>query len=203
MAYTTRKSLLRKVREGDEIGWREFYCTYRPLILRRGMDFKLRPQELDDLLQRVMEEFFQKELLAVKFDIDNIPPELTFRYDNGRGRFRDFLRRVVTNHACKILRARRDQRPLDGDSPLPDPEAGEDARWEQEWRCHLLNEALRELRNQVAPVTFQAFEMSSLKEHGARETAAFLGISPAAVYTARSRCLARLRKIVKELEVRP
>ena len=36
MAYTTKKSLLRKVREGDEIGWHEFYETYKPLILRRG-----------------------------------------------------------------------------------------------------------------------------------------------------------------------
>ena len=202
MAYTTRKSLLRKVREGDEIGWLEFYRTYRPLVMRRGMDFKLRPQELEELIQKVMTEFFRKDLLGTKFDIDNIPPELTFRYDSGKGRFRDFLRRVVTNHACKILRARRDQQDLDDADRIPDPDAGDDARWEEEWHHHLLTEALKELRDQVEPITYQAFEMYALKEHSPRETAEFLAISVASVYTARSRCVARLRTIIKELENR-
>ena len=203
MAYTTKKSLLRKVREGDEIGWLEFYRTYRPLILRRGMDFKLRPQELEELVQKVMVEFFRKDLLETKFDIDNIPPELTFRYDSGKGRFRDFLRRVVTNHACKILRDRRDRQPLDEELCRIDPDAGDDARWAEEWRHHLLTEALKELRSQVEPITFQAFEMYALKEHSAQETAEFLTISVASVYTARSRCVARLKNIIKDLENRP
>ena len=201
MAYTTQKSLLRKVREGDEIGWLEFYQTYRPLILRRGMDFNLRPQELEELLQKVMLEFFRKDLLGTKFDIDNIPPELTFRYDSGKGRFRDFLRRIVTNHACKILRARRDQQPLDdGVQATIDPDGGDDARWEEEWRRHLLTEGLKELRCRVEPITFQAFELYSLKERDASETAEFLGLSLASVYTARSRCVAKLQSIIEELE---
>ncbi len=32
MAFTTRKSLLAKVRGGDEISWQEFYYAYKSLI---------------------------------------------------------------------------------------------------------------------------------------------------------------------------
>ena len=203
MAYTTKKSLLRKVRAGDEIGWEEFYRTYRPLILRRGLDFKLRPQELEELFQQVMLEFFRKDLFDTKFDIDNIPPELTFRYDSGKGRFRDFLRRVVTNHACKILRARHDDRELADDSAdAIDPNSGDDARWDEEWRRHLMTEGLKELRNHVEPITYQAFEMFAIKKHRADETAEFLGLSVSSVYTARSRCVAKLRNIIEDLEKR-
>ena len=41
MAFTTKKSLLAKVRAGDEVSWREFYDAYRPLILLCGGDFNL------------------------------------------------------------------------------------------------------------------------------------------------------------------
>ena len=30
--YTTRTTLLQKISSGDEIGWEEFFRTYRPLI---------------------------------------------------------------------------------------------------------------------------------------------------------------------------
>ena len=40
MAFTTKKSLLRKVRAGDEISWNEFYQTYfvpaRELVIRKS-----------------------------------------------------------------------------------------------------------------------------------------------------------------------
>ncbi len=204
MAYTTRKSLLRKVREGDEIGWAEFYATYKPLILRRGMDFSLRPQELSELVQKVMLEFFLKDLFHTKFDIENVPDDLTFRYDSKHGRFRDFLRSVVTNHALKIVRERRDQEPVDElENVLPDPNGGHEAEWDGEWRQHLLTQALVELRSRVEAVTYQAFELYSLKGKKPEKTAEFLGISKESVYTARTRCVAKLRAIVRDLEAKP
>ena len=38
MAFTTKKSLLAKVRAGDEISWQEFYDTYKPLMILVGND---------------------------------------------------------------------------------------------------------------------------------------------------------------------
>ena len=195
MSYTTKKSLLRKVREGDEIGWNEFYETYKPLIIRRGMDYGLRPQELGDLVQKVMLEFFQKDLLN--------EDERTFRYDEKKGRFRDFLRGVVSNHAMKLLRSRKDQVPVDTlESILPDPSADQDAQWQTEWEQFLLTQALAELRNQVEEITYQAFEMYALKNRPAQQTADFLDLSVASVYMARSRCVAKLKNIIRELEAK-
>ena len=41
MAFTTKKSLLAKVRAGDEISWQEFYDTYKPLMILVGNLIKM------------------------------------------------------------------------------------------------------------------------------------------------------------------
>ncbi len=201
MAYTTRKSLLRKVRDGNEIGWNEFCEVYQPLILRRGMDFGLNREDLSDLIQNVMLEFFRKDLLNTKYDIDNTPEEWTFRYNTKQGRFRDFFRRVVTNHALKLLRERRQDKHLDDLSVIQDDMTDRlNDEWEQEWREHLLTQAKEELKGQVEAVTYQAFELYALKGKSVKETAAFLEISAASVYAAKTRCTEKLKKIMKDLE---
>ena len=53
MAFTTRKSLLAKVRNGDEIAWAEFYATYKPLILLIGGDHGLTYDEKQELIQTI------------------------------------------------------------------------------------------------------------------------------------------------------
>jgi len=51
MAFTTRKSLLMRVREGDEVSWNDFYKTYKPLIFLCGDDCGLLPDEKEELVQ--------------------------------------------------------------------------------------------------------------------------------------------------------
>ena len=83
MAFTTRKSLLSKIKQGDEISWEEFYASYRPLILLRAGDLGLTQTEKDDLVQIVMSEFFKGSR--------------DFQYDRGKGRFRDYLKSIINN----------------------------------------------------------------------------------------------------------
>ena len=52
MAFTTKKSLLAKVRSGDEISWLEFYTTYKPLILLCGGDCGLTQDEKEEVKQK-------------------------------------------------------------------------------------------------------------------------------------------------------
>ncbi len=52
MSYTTKKSLLARVRSGDEISWREFYETCRPLVFLVG-DCGLTCDENEELVQLV------------------------------------------------------------------------------------------------------------------------------------------------------
>ena len=199
MAFTTRKSLLARVREGGEVPWSEFYATYKPLILLCGGDCGLTEDEKDELVQKVMCEIFAKDIIG-KYDPDHVPDDVVFRHDPARGRFRHYLRQIIRNQARKIVRGRsRDRLPLDEAAEKQTDDALE-AAWDDEWRRHLANMALEELKDRVRPETYVAFEMYALQNRPAQEVAEFLNLSVSSVYTARSRCVAALKEIINSLE---
>ena len=139
MAFTTRDNLLSAVQHGDEIAWTEFYCMYKPLILLRGDDFRLNNTEKEELVQLVMLSFFKTSR--------------TFQYDKSRGRSRDYLKCVIQNKACDLMRKRHDGE-ISTENTLQTQEklfVEENVRWEQEWREHVMQQALKELRNTVFP----------------------------------------------------
>ena len=199
MAFTTRKSLLARVREGGDVPWREFYATYKPLILLCGGDCGLDDDEKDELVQNVMREIFAKDIIG-KYDPEHVPDDVVFRHDPARGRFRHYLRQIIRNQARKIIRERRNaEMPIDevADKQTDDPL---EAAWDNEWRRHVMNMAVTELKGRVQPETYVAFEMYALQNRPAQEVAAFLNISVASVYTAKNRCAAALKEIIKNLE---
>ena len=198
MAYTTKKSLLAKVRAGDEVSWQEFYETYKKLILLVGNDCSLRPDENEELVQQVMCELFTKDIIG-KYDPDHIPDDVKFTYDPKRGRFRHFLKRIVRNQAIKIYKKRLKYENLE-DAEAACGENRFDAVWNEEWRRHVLNMALVELRARVQPETYSAFEMYALQNRKLREVCEFLDMSESSVYTAKSRCIAALKDIIANLE---
>ena len=198
MAFTTRRSLLMKVRNGDEVSWSEFYTAYCPLIRLCGRDFSLSTAECDELVRQVMIEIFRKDILG-RFDFDRVPDDAVFRFPPSRGRFRHYLRGIVRHHALHILRRRKPGADREVPEAFPAPDDWEKT-WDGEWKRHLLNMALEELKNRVAPETFVAFEMYALQELPAAEVAEFLNFSLSSVYTAKSRCAATLREIIAELE---
>ena len=198
MAFTTRKSLLARVREGGEVPWREFYASYKPLILLCGDDHRLSPDEKEELVQKVMCELFQRDIIG-KYDPDHVPDDVVFRHDPKRGRFRHYLRKIIHYQALKIIAQRSGNIPMDD---AVDPPADDiwEKNWNGEWRRHVLNMALAELKGRVQPETYSAFVMYALQDRPIKEVAEFHDMSPAAVYTTRSRCVALLREIVRDLE---
>lgn len=204
MSYTTRKSLLARVRSGDEISWMDFYNTYKPLIRGCGYDCGLSYDEQKELIQQVMCEVFQKDIIG-RFDFDNIPENITFQYDPAKGRFRHYLRKVSRYQALKIIGKRSKNISLDDENTHQPAELDEpwdqwDQAWEEEWRRHILTMALEELKGQVQPDTFVAFEMYALQNRPVDQVAAFLNMSLSSVYTAKSRCITALKNIIKDLE---
>ena len=184
MAYTTKRSLLRAIGRGDEVSWREFYDTYRPLIVFCARD-RLESSEIDDLIQTVMVNIFRSGEY--------------FRYDPAKGRFRDYLGRVVHNAIVDMLRKRR--RSV-ADAHAAEAGAGADgfeSMWREEWERHLLAQAMVELRSRVEVATFQAFDLYAMQGQPPKRVADFLGVGVSQVYIAKSRCLAMLREIVAEL----
>ncbi len=189
MAFSTNKSLLSKIAQGDEIGWEEFYRTYAPLIWIRGGDRNLTPSERQDLIQDVMVSMFSNAG--------------RFKYDRSKGRFRDYIRRIIDRRAVDIIR-RRDKAQSAGDDMdilAENPASGEsDDRWLDEWREHLLNQALVELRAEVEPVTYQMFELYAVKGWDADRVCRFLKVGKSSIYTAKSRAVAKLKEIIGRLE---
>ena len=198
MAFTTKKSLLAKVRAGDEVSWQEFYEEYKPLILLVGSDCSLKPDENEELVQQVMCELFTRDIIG-KYDPDHIPDDVKFTYDPARGRFRYFLKKIVRNQAIKIYRKRFDHADLE-DAETVCGENEFDAVWSEEWRRHVLNMALIELRGRVQPETYSAFEMYAMQNRNLHEVCKFLDMSESSVYTAKSRCIAALKEIIASLE---
>ena len=201
MSFTTRKSLLAKVGAGDEVSWGEFYAAYKPLVLLCGKDCGLTEHEKDELVQQVMCEIFQKNIVG-KYDPDNVPENVAFQFTPGKGRFRHYMRKIVRNQAFKILKRRSPHRSIDDDAPVPGMPADNvwDSVWDREWYKHILCMALPELRNRVQPETYAAFEMYAVQGRPVKEVAAFLDLSVSSVYTAKSRCIAALKEIIKDLE---
>ena len=199
MAFTTRKSLLARVREGGEIPWREFYTSYKPLILLCGGDCGLTDDEKDELVQKVMSELFQRDVIG-KYDPEHVPDDVVFKHDPARGRFRHYLRKIIRYQALKIVSRRRNDVPFDESVAAEASDDGWERTWNDEWKRHVLNMAIAELKGRVQPETYSAFEMYALQGRPIREVAEFLDLSPASIYTARSRCVKLLKEIVRELE---
>lgn len=201
MAFTTRKSLLARVREGGEIPWGEFYATYKPLIMLCGGDCGLSPEEKEELVQRVMCEIFQKDIVG-KYDPDRVPDHVVFKHDPARGRFRHYLRKIIRYQALHIIRDRKKNGvPLGGTSAEEAEQLADNAlecSWDEEWRRHVLNMALAELKGHIQPEQYLAFEMYALQNRSVQEVAKFLDLSVASVYTIKSRSIATLREIAEK-----
>lgn len=202
MAFETSKSLLFRVKNGDEFSWNEFYKLYSPLVRLHGGDFGLNVEEQKELVQKVMCEIFQKDILG-KYSIDQVPDDVIYKHDpKVKGRFRHYMRAIIGNQAKAMLRKRRANAVSIDDPEVPDVFSEDDIerKYEEEYRMLVLNDALKELKNQVESKTFAAFEMYALQNRPPKEVAEFLNISIESVYTNRSRCISKLKDIVKSLE---
>jgi RNA polymerase sigma-70 factor (ECF subfamily) len=171
--------------------------VYEPVVYRLARHSGLQDADARDLCQEV--------LLAVAAAIERWEP------DRERGRFRTWLYRVAKNMAINAL-SRRKWRAIGqgGTSVLkrllqePDhcvgPEQDEQAtRFQHEYRRQAFHWAAEQIRTEFRPGTWQAFWQTTVEGHDIAAAAARLQMSVGAVYAARSRVLARLRRKVEEL----
>jgi RNA polymerase sigma factor (sigma-70 family) len=187
MTSATRASLLEHLRDGtDPLAWDEFFHRYWPLLYglakRRGCS----DPSAEEIVQDVMLKVFQQR------DV--------FRYDPGRGRFRDWLGAVVRNKVAQRRRRPSDrQRPVDGEGGLPfEPQAAEpevDAACEAAFEQALLMALLDAVRRETPPEYYLAFELFVLEELPWQIVSRSTGLSRYAIYRARKRVLARLGQL--------
>ena len=184
MAFTTRKSLIERIREQDGIAWEEFYETYAPLIRLHGDDWGIKqPQEMEDLVQNVMLSVFKQSK--------------RFEYDPARGRFRDYLRMIIRARANDFFRELyREERAV---WAVPEMECQLDNLYAAEWEEHVRRESLKKLREVSSARHFQIFHMAVIQNRDPKELAAFFRMPRATLYSIRSRMEAKLREIARSL----
>ncbi len=186
----TPPTLLNRLRDQqDRHSWQRFIDSYWRLIYAYAVRQGLAPDDAEDVVQEVVTDVFR-----------SMPG---FKYERGKGRFRAYLRTITRNRIIDHQRkqARRPTVSLaqpvsnDGRQPAKDAnEAAEDQLWEQDWKRNLLQLCFDKVRREVAPKTFQAFQLCALEGWTAKETAEFLKMTIDSVYAAKSRVTQRIRR---------
>jgi RNA polymerase sigma-70 factor (ECF subfamily) len=184
---STPVSLLRRLaRQADEGDWDRFVKLYTPLIYYWGRRAGLQVADAADLVQDVLTTLIRKL------------PE--FHYDSGRS-FRSWLRTVTLNH-WRDRHKRRATQPLgDGEAGLSGVATadGVELFTEEEYRQHVVGQALRLMREEFQETTWKACWEHAVAGRPAAEVAAELGLTVGAVYAAKFRAMARLRKELEGL----
>jgi RNA polymerase sigma-70 factor (ECF subfamily) len=192
---TTRASLLLRLADADDQrAWVEFIELYEPLVHRL-----LRKSGLQDAdLREVAQDVF----VAVSRNVARFEPAY------GRGSFRGWLRTVTRNLLVNLLEQRRRQLGSGSGSTdmirllheVPAPDAQASAVVDAELRRRLFHHAADRVRKEFRPATWQAFWQTAVDSEDVDEVCRRLGMTPGAVYIARSRVIARLRQEVERIE---
>lgn len=195
----TRRTLLSRLRNlDDQESWRAFFNLYWRLLYNVA-----RKSGLDD---PNAQEIVQDTVIAVARQM----PE--FRYDPGRGTFRQWLLRITRRRIIDHLRRAYRQPPKAGVSPesldeeeehataITDQGAGAfEAAWNEEWEKSTFDAALAHVRAATNPRHFQVFDYCVLKEWPASKVAATLGLNAAQVYLAKHRVAQAMKRAVRRI----
>lgn len=193
-APDTRRSLLVRLRDPrDERAWEEFVEIYEPLIHRLARGRGLQGADADDLAQEVFR--------AVAGAIGRWDP------DPSRGAFRGWLFRIARNLMVNLLAAQSRHPRGAGGSDLvslleaqPAPESEDTVLFDGEYRRRLFDWAAERVRPAFREPTWLAFWRTGVEGQDVADVARSLGLTPGAVYIARSRVMARLRREIEQVE---
>jgi RNA polymerase sigma-70 factor (ECF subfamily) len=191
---STRPSLLVRLRDPqDERAWAEFLEIYGPLVRRLALRRGLQEADAADLTQEVFR--------AVAVAIERWDP------DPARGSFRGWLFRLARNLIVNLLAAQKRHPRGTGDSAFqglleqqPAPDVEESLVFEGEYRRQLFAWAAERVRGEFRAPTWDAFWWVAVEGHDPRAVAGRLGMTVGAVYIAKSRVMARLKRAIEQLE---
>jgi RNA polymerase sigma factor (sigma-70 family) len=189
----TRASLLVQIRDGtDRAAWQEFMKIYGPVVYGFARKRGLQDADAADLMQEVMR--------AVSASIGRL------EYDPKQGTFRGWLFTITRNKVFTFLASRRNHPQSSGDSATirlldeqPDPNDSSE-EWELEYQRRLASLAMARVKNEFHETSWQSFLLTAVEGLAPAEVARQIGISPGAVYVAKSRVLARIKAEVETMQ---
>ena len=195
-APDTSVSLLLQLKDPrNDFAWKEFVRLYGPLIygfgLRRGVDL----DDVDDFVQDVMSQ--------VTRSLER------FKYDPEIGKFRSWLFQVARNVWLKrgrtmgrrpglvggstIMRVAESENAMDGSTKMEE-------EWEAEYRRQLFARACERVSAEADRESWNTFWRTAVKGEDCEAVASELGIAIGTLYVRRSRMLAKVKEVVREVE---
>ncbi len=172
----------------NDFAWREFVEIYSPLVERQCRRYGLQTADSLDVTQDVM--------LAVVSAIR------TFTYDPQKGRFRHWLLTVVRSKLIDFFNNVKRHPRGTGETSVQrlleaQPNAEEVTQWEIEYQRRLFHWAAEVVRKDLHESTWEAFRQTTIEDRPAPEVARSLNLRIGAVYTAKSRVLARVTALIR------
>ncbi len=178
----------------DELAWQEFASLYESFLQsffrRRG----LQDADARDLTQQV--------LLAVSRCVN------TWKPDGKPESFRRWLLTIARHAVIKFLTRDAKQPSARGGTDFlqwlqeqPPNLAAEDAAALATYQQEVLSWALKQVRTEFRESTWAAFWRTSIQQETVETVARDLELTPGAIYMARSRVMAALRRRTQELDV--
>jgi RNA polymerase sigma-70 factor (ECF subfamily) len=199
----TRATLLVRLKDWqDQASWKDFFDTYRTLILGVALKAGLTRSEADEVVQETM--------IAVARYIPD------FHYNQATGSFKSWLLNMTR---WRILDQLRKRPPVATPLPAHDAEAetvitlaasalcGDltspvlASVWDEEWEDKLLAAATQKVKRQLDPKKFQIYDFYVNKGWPPEKVAATFGISINQVYLAKHRVTEMLVAEIKKLEL--
>ena len=185
----TSVSLMERLRQfpWNTEAWDRFVELYRPKIYGWCRAWGLQEADAEDVAQDVIAKLTQKMA--------------SFQYDRSRC-FRAWLK-TITQHALSDMMTSRGRAFVDGTIPiLKSLEARTDLekRIEELFDRELLDMAIARVQERVAPVTWEAFRLTTFAEASGAQAAKMLGIPVASVFVAKHRVQKILREELSKLE---
>lgn len=184
----TSFSLLGQLQADDQSAWRRFTDLYSPLLRGWLRRVGVRPDDADDLAQE-----------ALTVVVRRLPE---FEHNGRPGAFRSWLRTICVNCCRDFWKASRLRPAAVGGSDfgayldqLADPDHELARAWEREHDLVVTRRLLDAIRGEFEAKTWDAFRRFALDGEPAAGVAADLGMTPNAVFIAKSRVLARLREV--------
>lgn len=185
-APDTRLTLIQRISDpADQQAWEEFVFIYTPVVYNFCLARGLQISDAEDMTQDVMH--------SVSRSIGR------FQYRPGEAKFRSWLYQISRNRIFSFLNIQR-RKPLTGilDEADAHPDAkSEEAKWEQNYREQLFRWATGVVEPEFNPRIWQAFWRSAVEEDEPSQISESLGMSRAAIYMAKSRCIQRLREKIE------
>ena len=195
MIPDTSTTLLRNVSDTAHPRWPEFVAKYRPMMAAY-LKSHFPAVETDDVIQ---------ETFAA---LCGILPGYIYDPDE-KGHFRNYLTGILRNKARRALRKNNRQTEIkdmvgecDGRARSPSAPQSATQDDDQSWRESLFEIALHRFLSDdtIADRTKRIFERTALNGESPESVASSFKMTRHAVDQAKSRALARLRELVKELE---